>query len=53
MNLVHRLVGYDRRTHRMKARCDIPADRLPEAKRIAGIAADDLETAWSYPLSAA
>ena len=53
MSLVHRLVGYDRRTDRMKARWDIPGDRLDEAKRIASIAADDPEAAWSYPLSAA
>ena len=53
MKVVHRLVGYDRRTDRLKARYDIPADRLAEAKRIALVAADDPEAAWSYPLSAA
>jgi hypothetical protein len=51
MSLVHRLVGYDRRTDRMKARCDIPPDRLAEAKRVAGVAPDDPDAAWSYPLS--
>jgi hypothetical protein len=53
MSLVHRLVGYDRRTDRMKTRCDIPPDRLADAKRIAGIAPDDPDAAWSYPLSSA
>jgi hypothetical protein len=52
MNVVHRLVGYDRRSDRMKARCDIPSDRIAEAKRIAGVALDDPGAAWSYPLSA-
>jgi len=52
MNVVHRLVGYDRRSDRMKARCDIPPDRIAEAKRIAGVAPDDPGAAGSYPLSA-
>jgi hypothetical protein len=52
MTVVHRLVGYDRRTDRMKTRCDIPPDLLAEAKRIVGVAADDPDAAWSYPLSA-
>jgi len=50
---VHRLVGYDRRSDRMRARCDIPSDLFAEAKRIAGVAPDDPDAAWSYPLSAA
>ena len=53
MSLVHRLEGYDCRTDRMKTRCDIPPDRLAEAKRIAGLASDDPDAASSYPLSAA
>lgn len=53
MTVVHRLVGYDRRTDRMKARCDIPPDLLAEAKRIAGVGSEDPGAAWSYPLSAA
>jgi hypothetical protein len=52
MSLVHRLVGYDRRTDRMKTRCDIPPDRLAEAERVAGVAPDDPDAAWSYALSA-
>lgn len=53
MSLVHRLVGYDRCTDRMKARCDIPRELLAEAKRIAGVGSEDPDAAWSYPLSAA
>jgi hypothetical protein len=52
MKVVHRLVGYDRRTDRLKARYDIPVECLAEAKRIALVAADDPDAAWSYPLSA-
>jgi hypothetical protein len=51
MKVVHRLVGYDRRTDRMKTSCNIPADVLAEAKRIAGVSSDDPDAAWSYPLS--
>jgi hypothetical protein len=53
MSLVHRLVGYDRRTDRMKTRSDIPPDLLAETKRIAGVGSEDPDAAWSYPLSAA
>jgi hypothetical protein len=53
MSLVHCLVGYDRCTDRMKARCDIPPELLAEAKRIAGVGSEDPDAAWSYPLSAA
>ena len=52
MNVVHRLVGYDRSSDWMKMRCDIPPDLIAEAKRIAGVAPDDPNAAWSYPLSA-
>jgi hypothetical protein len=51
MKVVHRLVGYDRHTDRVKASCDIPPDVLAEAKRIAGVSPDDPDAAWSYPLS--
>ncbi len=51
MKIVHRLVGYGRRSDRMKLRYDLPPDILAEAKRIAGVAPDDREAAWSYPLS--
>ena len=53
MTVVHRLVGYDRRSDRMRARRDIPPDLFAEAKRIAGVAPDDPDAAWSYPLSEA
>ena len=52
MKVIHRLVGYDRRTDQMKVRYEIPSDTLAEAKRVAGVAPDDPGAAWSYPLSA-
>src|SRR3954466_6396843 len=52
MKVMHRMVGDDRRTDRMKARFEIPSGRLAEVKRIAGVASDDPDAAWSYPLSA-
>ena len=52
MKVIHRLVGYGRRTDQMKVRCEIPSDTLAEAKRVAGVASDDPGAAWSYPLSA-
>ena len=52
MKVIHHLVGYDRRTDRMKARYEIPSGMLAEAKRVAGVASDDPDAAWSYPLSA-
>jgi hypothetical protein len=51
MQVVHRLVGYDRDTDRMKVQVEVPADLLPEAKRIARVPDDDPDAAWSYPLS--
>jgi hypothetical protein len=52
MKVIHRLVGYDRRTDRMSVRYEIPSDALAKAKSIAGVALDDPGAAWSYPLSA-
>lgn len=51
MHVVHRLVGYDQDTDRVKVKWEIPPDLLPEAKRIARVGEDDPEAAWSYPLS--
>jgi hypothetical protein len=51
MKAVHRLVGYDRTTDRIKEQFDVPAEFPAEIKRIAGVADDDPEAAWSYPLS--
>jgi hypothetical protein len=51
MKVIHRLVGYDRRTDQMKVRYEIPSDTLAEAKRVVGVASDDPGAAWSYPLS--
>ena len=51
MSVVHRLVGYDRRTDQARERFDIPEGLLAEAKRIAQVPADDPDAAWSYRLS--
>jgi hypothetical protein len=51
MRLIHRLVGYDAKTDRMKIGFDIPDHLLPDAKQIAHVHEDDADAAWSYPLS--
>jgi hypothetical protein len=51
--VVHRLVGYDRQTDRMKAQFDIPDQLLREAKKIGKVPDDDPDAAWSYPLTEA
>jgi hypothetical protein len=51
--VLHRLVGYDRQTDRMKVQFDIPDRLMPEAKRIAKVPAEDPDAAWSYPLTEA
>jgi hypothetical protein len=53
MQLIHRLVGYDRRTDRLKQRFNIPTSRLADVKRIADVPQDDPDAVWSYQLSAA
>ena len=53
MQIMHRLVGYDRQTDRMRHRFDIPDQLMPEVKRIARVATDDPDAAWSYPLTEA
>jgi hypothetical protein len=53
MRVIHRLVGYDRQTDRMKVRFEIPEHLMPEVKNIAKVPADDPEAAWSYPLTEA
>ena len=53
MRIVHRLVGYDRQTDRMRLRFDIPDQLMPEVKKIARFATDDPDAAWSYPLTEA
>ena len=53
MGIVHRLVGYDRRTDRKKQNWDIPDDRLSAVKEIARVPQDDPDAVWSYPLSLA
>lgn len=49
--VMHRLVGYDRRTDRMTGQFDIPDHLFPEAKKIAKVPRDDPEASWSYPLN--
>jgi hypothetical protein len=51
MQVVHRLVGYDLDTDRMKIQVEVPPGLLAEAKRIAAVGEDDPDAAWSYPLS--
>jgi hypothetical protein len=51
MTVKHRLIGYDRRTDRMKQSFDVADQLLPAAKRIAHVPEDDPEAAWSYPLA--
>jgi len=53
MRIMHRLVGYDRQTDRMRLRFDIPDHLMPEAKKIAKVPSDDPDAVWSYPLTAA
>ena len=53
MPIIHRLVGYDRQTDRMRTRFDIPDHLMPDAKKIAKVPADDPDAAWSYPLTKA
>ena len=53
MQIIHRLVGYDRQTDWMRLRFDIPDGVMPDAKKIAKVPADDPDAAWSYPLTEA
>ena len=52
MKVIHRLVGYDRKTDRAKVRFDIADRLLDDARRIAKVPDDDPKAVWSYPLSA-
>jgi hypothetical protein len=49
--VIHRLVGYDRETDRIKTQFDVLAHLMAEATRIAKVPADDPDAAWSYPLT--
>jgi hypothetical protein len=53
MEIIHRLVGYDRQTDRMLVQFDIPVHLMPEVKKIARVPADDPDAVWSYPLTTA
>jgi hypothetical protein len=50
MELIYKLVGFDRATEALAVTRDIPRDKVPQAKRIAGIA-DRLGTIADWPLS--
>lgn len=50
-HVVHRLIGYDRDTDRVKVQFDIPDQLMPAAKKIANVQADDPEAVWSYALT--
>ena len=51
MQIIHGLVGYDRQTDWMRLRFDIPDQLMPEVKKIARVATDDPDAAWSYSLT--
>lgn len=51
MSVIHRLVGYDLATDRMREQHDIPFGLLREAFAIAQIGHDDPDAAWSYALT--
>ena len=51
--VIHRLVGYDAQTDRMKVQFDIPDDLMPQVGRIAKVSPDDPAAVWSYPLTEA
>ena len=51
MRVIHRLVGYDRQTDRMKVQFEIPDHLMAVARKIAKVPADDPDAAWSYPLT--
>jgi hypothetical protein len=52
MGVVHRLVGYSRKTDRMVERYDIPPSKLDQAIVIAAVDDDDPDAISSYALSA-
>ncbi len=49
----HRLVGYDPASERVAAEYAIPEARLDDAKRVAGVDADDPEAVLCYKLTGA
>jgi hypothetical protein len=51
MELIYKLVGYDHETDRLSYARDIPAHRVPLAKRVAGLPEDDPEAIGDRPLS--
>jgi hypothetical protein len=51
MSVVHRLVGYSRKTDRLVERYDIPPSKLGQAIAIAAVDDDDPDATSSYALS--
>lgn len=47
----HRLVGYDPASKRVAAEYEIPEARLDDAKRVAGVDADDPDAVLCYKLT--
>ena len=41
MSVIYRLIGYDPKTEMLAIRHDIPAEKVGQAKRVAGINIDD------------
>jgi hypothetical protein len=50
MGSIHRLVGYDQKTDRVKVSFNVADHLLGDAKRIAKVPNDDPQAVWSYPL---
>ena len=51
--ITHRLVGYDRATERVVDEYPVPDDKLPTAKLLAHVPADDPDAVMCYPLKPA
>lgn len=51
MNVVHRLVGYDRKTQSIAFEKDIPRDRLGTVKKIANVPPTDPDAVHDYELT--
>ena len=51
MGVIHRLVGYDQKTDRVKVSFNVADHLLGDAKSIANVPNDDPQAVWSYALS--
>ena len=52
MTTIQRLVGYDRATELVAEEFPVAPDKLPKARQLARVPADDPEVTGCYPLSA-